>query len=55
MRGNEPFDIFHQDAKDGIAKHLHRSIPLLDDGFDEGLLHDERVAAREFSCTGSDE
>lgn len=55
MCGNKLFDMLHQDAKDGLAKHLHRTVPLLDDRPDEGLLHYEWVATRKFSCAGSTE
>jgi hypothetical protein len=53
MRGNELSDVLHHDGKDGIAKLLHRVVPLLDDSSDECLLDDERVATREFPCAGS--
>jgi hypothetical protein len=55
MRGNELFDVFYHDGKDSTTKLFHRGIPLLDDRFDESLLHDERVVTREFSCAGTRE
>jgi hypothetical protein len=50
---HELLDMFHQEHKDRLAKHLRRTGPLLDNSLDEALLNYERVATRKLSRASS--